>query len=259
MIGLRAVWGAIVGLWEELFVVMLIAVPGFVLLFPLVPAIDFAADGSYVVAALILLVALPIAAFVFAGHYALAHEIAESKAVRWRTWWNGARRYWRPALAWLALYMLILVILVANLGFYGGLGASWGSLVQGVWLTMMLIWVATNLFVMPLYLLQTDRRLKVAYRNAALMTATDPLTMIVLLVVLVLLFAVLGYIAVPLTLILPPFSALLGAYAVRYRLQKEGLWQPFHSEAAERATSAEEKGRAPRPQAPVRPRSLDDR
>ncbi len=86
MIGLRAVWGAILGLWEELLAVMLTGLLGFVLMLPLVLVISFALAGSYGVAALLLLVVLPIAAFVFAGHYALAHEIAETKAVSWRTW-----------------------------------------------------------------------------------------------------------------------------------------------------------------------------
>lgn len=236
MLGIRAFWLALKGLWEEFFPMTAAALAGFLLLLPVVTS--------------------PLA---FAGHYALADEIADEKSVSWRTWWAGARRYWRQSTIWLGLYVVMVVLLVTNLRFYARLGVSWAPLLQGVWLTLFLLWVAVNLFVMPLYLLQTDRRLRLAYRNAALLTVSDPLTTVVLLALLGFLFILLNQIALPLLLLLPPFIALLGAVTVRLRLQKEGLWQPFEPESEESEPRSPRPGRAPPPQRPVRPRSPDER
>lgn len=236
MLGIRAFWMALKGLWEEFLPMTAAAVGGFFLMLPVVTA--------------------PLA---FAGHYALADEIAEEKSVSWCTWWAGARRYWRPAAIWFSLYVLMIAILVADLRFYAARTGSWAFWLQGIWLTLFVLWVAVNLYVMPLYLLQTQQRLRLAYRNAALMALSDPLTMVVLLVLLGLLLGILNAIALPLVLFLPPFTALVGAVAVRLRLQKEGLWEPFDSEQPESEQRPPPPGRAPPPQRPVRPRSPDER
>ncbi|HBY93294.1 MAG TPA: hypothetical protein DEP84_04885 [Chloroflexi bacterium] len=209
-------------------------------------------------AGFVLLIPVVTAPLAFAGHYALANDIAEEKSVSWRTWWDGARRYWRPAAIWLGLYVLMILILLANLRFYARLNVSWAPLLQGIWVTLFILWVAVNLYVMPLYLLQTDQRLRLSYRNAALLAVSDPLTTFVLLVLLVLLFVLLSQVALPLILLLPPFTALVGAIAVRLRLEKEGLWQPFDSEVRE-SEPKPRVGRAPPNQRPVRPRSPDER
>src|SRR5690606_20316087 len=141
--------------------------------------------------------------------------------------------YWKPAAVWFTLFVGVIVLLLINFRFYNEIQAAWASWLQGFWLVLLVSWVAINLYVMPLYLLQVRRELRLAYRNAALMAASDPITIVVLLLVLGLMLALFNLMALPLVTLLPPFAALLGATAVRLRLQQVGLWKPFGSDAEE--------------------------
>jgi hypothetical protein len=93
----------------------------------------------------------------------------------------GMRRHWRPAtVAWL-LSLPITLILLLNVGFYGGLftrqaptGLFVGPL-ELLWLTLLAFWLALHVYVFPLLLAQEHPTPMLVYRNAAVVVLTRPL------------------------------------------------------------------------------------
>lgn len=204
MIGVRAFWLALRAVWEEFYAVVMAALVGFLCLLTLILA--------------------PVA---LVGNYVLARRIADQRAVGWRDWWEGARAEWRVGYKWTLLNLGVIFLLLFNFNFYGArIGGTLGSLLAGVWLMVLFLWLATQFYVLPLYLMQQQRRLRLALRNAALLAVTDPLTTLALMALTLLLVAALYIIAWPLLLLLPPFLALAGTHATRLRLIRDGLWRP---------------------------------
>jgi uncharacterized membrane protein YesL len=204
MIGGRAFWLALRAVWEEFFILIMTAL------------------GTFLSVVLVVLAPLTLM-----GNYTLAQRIADERVVSWQDWWEGGRRHWRVAYLWVGLNLLVVGLFVFNMNFYvNQMAPPLGPVIAGVWLTALFLWLSTQLYVMPFYLMQEDQRLRVALKNAALLAFTDPLSTVALMVLSMLLVFGVYVIAWPLLVLLPPFLALAGTYATRLRLIRDGVWQP---------------------------------
>jgi hypothetical protein len=115
------------------------------------------------------------------GLQTLARELAHGDTANLRDQWQGLRRYWRVSLrAWL-IAAAITVTCAANVAFYArqaensatGLHAVAAPLFC-VWALILLLWLAIHLYVAPLLLAQTEARVLLTYRNAAVMMLSRP-------------------------------------------------------------------------------------
>jgi hypothetical protein len=159
----------------------------------------------------LLIVPLP---FVLAGHYGTAARVADERAVQWADWWAEARLNALFCARWLLLVALVGGALLANLLFYQGIEAGWSRFSRWLSIALLFAWLLPQPFVPALYLRQSDRRLRIALCNAAVLTLADPFSALVVWLAILLLALPLGYTAWPMLLALPVFMAVLSTRLV---------------------------------------------
>jgi uncharacterized membrane protein YesL len=128
-----------------------------------------------------LIIPLPLMA---AGLAWVAAEIGQGKAIGWRTFVDGARRYWKPAYLWGLINAVTWFIIVINYNFYSNLDASWAIIPFWLLVSISLIWGAVQLYVLPLLILQEAPSLRLAYRNGLVLMASQPAVIILLLILI---------------------------------------------------------------------------
>ncbi len=95
---------------------------------------------SVVLGALIL--PLPLMA---AGLAWVAAEIGQGKAIGWRTFVDGARRYWKPAYLWALVNVVTWAIVAINYTYYSNLNATWAIIPFWFLVSISLMWGAVQL------------------------------------------------------------------------------------------------------------------
>ena len=156
--------------------------------------------------------------FATAGLAWAAAEIGQGKAISWRTFFEGGRRYWKPAYLWALINLVSWILIVVNFrfyfDFYNNRGASWAIAPLSLLVSVSLVWGAAQLYVFPLLIAQEVPSLRMAYRNGLVLIATRPLVMIVLLVLIVALAIVSGFLFILVFVVDFAFIALLANRAV---------------------------------------------
>jgi hypothetical protein len=115
------------------------------------------------------------------GLQTLARELARGQTADLREQWQGLRMYWRVSLrAWL-IAAAVSVICVLNMAFYGTQAADPATRLHAVaaplfvvWTLVLFLWLGINLYVAPLLLAQAEARVRLAYRNAAVIMLSRP-------------------------------------------------------------------------------------
>lgn len=141
------------------------------------------------------IVALPLAT---AGLTWLAAEIGQGKAVGWRTFVAGARRFWRPAYYWFATNVVFWSIVLITILFWTGrpdpqLAAglpSLAAIIVTVFIALAVWWTGMQLYVFPFLFVQEVTSLRLAYRNSAILLLSRPALTIVLMILIAIITAV---------------------------------------------------------------------
>jgi hypothetical protein len=196
MTALRALRLAILDIWEESTLVIGIALLG----------------------TLLSLLILPVP-FVLAAHYGTAERVRDERAVTWRTWFDAGRHNLRFFYPWFILVAIVAVILVTNLLFYLRFEGWWATILQGITAGLLLLWILPQPLVPAFYYRQADRRLRVALRNAFVVTLADPLAPITLWVIALALALAIAYVALPFVLMVPLLAAFLATRIVGLRIK----------------------------------------
>jgi hypothetical protein len=183
-------WKAARELFDDLFVMIVVNVLWVLMNVPAALVIALAyATGSFAAIGVALLLSVLSLGPANAGLYAIAERITEGRTSSWRDFVAGVRAYARTSLQVYGVWMLGLVILLFNLQFYNLNGSQIGGLVSVLFLYLLIVWFGLLIYIGPLMLLQTDKRLRVIARNAALMTFGRPIftlgTLLLMAVILV--------------------------------------------------------------------------
>ena len=117
------------------------------------------------------------------GLQTLARELALGNAPEFGEQRQALGTYWRVGLrAWL-IAAAITIILALNAAFYAREAANPASGLHAVaaplffvWALLLLFWLGIHLYVAPLLLAQEEPRVLLAYRNAAVIMLSRPLT-----------------------------------------------------------------------------------
>ena len=156
--------------------------------------------------------------FATAGLAWAAAEIGQGKAISWRTFFEGGRRYWKPAYLWalvnLATWILIYVNFRFYSDFYNNQGAMWALAPLSLLASVGLVWFAVQFYVFPLLIVQEVPSLRLAYRNGLILLASQPAVIIVLFVLFVLLAIVSSLLFILVFVVDFAFIALLANRAV---------------------------------------------
>lgn len=115
------------------------------------------------------------------GLQAFARELARGQVTEFGDQWQGLRTYWKVGLRAWAMAAAITIICAGNAAFYATRAANaatgWHTFAASlsvVWTLILLLWLGVHLYVAPLLLAQTEARVLLAYRNAAVIMLTRP-------------------------------------------------------------------------------------
>ncbi len=148
-----------------------------------------------------LLLAMPLAIF---GLFWLTYQISEGKAVKFSTYFGGAKDLLQPAYVWGGINLGVGFLLAINIVFYRGQGTNWGIYAAAFFAGLSLFWLILQLLALSLYPRLVKPGFKLALRNAMVLLSMRPAAALSLLL-LALIVIVLGMF-VPLTAIIISFS-----------------------------------------------------
>jgi len=206
-------------LWDE--VVLLI---GLNLLWSLAVALPFLplwalsnADPPLVLG-LGLLLALPLPV-VSGGLGFVANQISRGKSVGPRTFATGVQRYWVKSLVVGLINLVLLILLVANVWFYGQiLEGGWTTFALSAWVAVAVYWLLAQLFWFPMILELQSEKVGAALRHSLALVIVSPLFTLGVGLATLLLAAVCTLLTLPLVLILASLLSLIANHATRSRL-----------------------------------------
>jgi len=162
-----------------------------------------------------------------AGMFYLANQVAHHKSVELGMFFEGLKKYFVKSWLWALLNVAALVILYTNVVFYGEkVGGQWGSIAQGLFVGLGVMWCLIQLYVFPMLLEQEQPRLLLALRNAALMAFASPIVTLVLGLLLVATAVLSLVLALPFAVALMAVVALAANEAVLTLLVQFGIRKP---------------------------------
>ncbi len=117
--------------------------------------------------------------------HAVAHRIANDYAIRWEHYFSAFRQHFAKAWLYALASGTAIALIVLNFWWYGAAfgGQFWVQWVRGAWLAAALFWVVINFYIVPLYIEQTEKRWRIALRNALVVAGANPLFTLTLLAV----------------------------------------------------------------------------
>lgn len=115
------------------------------------------------------------------GLQTIARELARGHGAEFGEQWEAFRAHWRVGVrAWL-VGVAVAIALVLNVLFYAAQVTNAASRLHAVaaplfivWALLLVFWLGIHLYVAPLLLAQTEPRVLLAYRNAAVMMLSRP-------------------------------------------------------------------------------------
>lgn len=252
----RVFWQSGKDLFDELFGLMFVNVLWMLVSAPLL-LIGFTLflNGSPLMAGVAALLAVLPMAPASAGLTLIAQRVSEGRTFEWRLFFDGFRA--PRVLAWqiYGLWMLGLLLILVNLGFYGGVASPLGAFVTVLFLYILLIWFALLIYLGPLALLQTDRRLRTIWRNAAVLALGRPVFTLITAVLMALIATLSIFVPLLVLLLTVSFFAVWGFRATTTVIaeaeeRRRALDEQQAVEATSGAPANREKGRGGQ----VRPR-----
>ncbi len=170
------------------------------------------------IAALLMLPAAPIAM----GIHRVANRIANYQRVDNSFFWEGTRQYvWRGLLLF-AISIFVPLAIVFNIWFYFN-SQGWLQIVGVAWAWLLLLCLMMGQYLFPLFWQQDNPDIKLAIRNAALLTLRHPLYSFLMLLFQLVLFAICAALTLPLILLAPALLALAANFGMAGMLQEMGL------------------------------------
>ena len=120
-------------------------------------------------------VTIPLA---FGGLYYTMRQVAERESTEWRTFFEGARRYYLPAARWTGINAFVIALLggaslyLVSAGTMPG--GDWAQVASGIPLGLLAVWLALNVFTFPFMLGQENPAYRKALRDSALLYLKSP-------------------------------------------------------------------------------------
>ena len=164
---------------------------------------------------LLLLVPLPI---VSGALCFVTNQVSRGKAAGWGIFALGIRRYWTKSLVVAVINLVVLVLLLTNLQFYGLMEGAWTNFVVSIWLVLGLYWLLVQVFWFPMILELENEKTFLAFRNALAMVLVTPGFSITLGIVLLVLGLLCVALTVPVLLFMASLFLLIANHATRSRL-----------------------------------------
>jgi hypothetical protein len=156
-----------------------------------------------------------------AGLFYTNFQLASGESVDWKTFFEGIKRYWWPAIRWTVINAVVLFSLRFYFYLFIAREEIWASALLGLTMGVMAIWILLQAFTFPMMLEQEKPGFFMALRNSLIFYMRWPgYSFSFLLPILVLAIASLFFpplwIFISISLI-----AYLGSYAVHFRIDSD--------------------------------------
>lgn len=157
-----------------------------------------------------------------AGLAVITHSLAHGTGAHFSDFWPGMRRYAWLSYRWALANAAVVAIVAVCFTFYGAAGSVLGVLLQTLFASAGLVWLATQFYVWPFLMEQEDKRLRLALKNALFLTLANPVYTFILLGIAVLGLVISAITVLPIAVFATSFISLLGSRAVLERLTTYG-------------------------------------
>jgi hypothetical protein len=216
---LRVIRYGLKDLWEEFIsLVVLNLLWTLTATLPLIPLLALNSLSLVWGLAASLLLALPLPIVTGALCF-VTNQVSRGKIPGWGIFVTGLRRYWTKSLTVALINLVVLVLIGANLQFYGLiLQGTWTNYAFGAWLIVALYWLLTQVFWFPMILELENEKVLLALRNALAMVVITPGFTLALGALMLVLAALCIALSVPLVLIMASLLLLIANHATRSRL-----------------------------------------
>lgn len=154
-----------------------------------------------------------------AGLYVVTNDISLGTGAHFADYAAGARLYAWVSWRWAAVNILVVFTFVINFMFYGATETFLGVLVQVTLATVGLLWIAVQFYVWPFLIVQKEKHLRTALKNALFLTLANPVYTVLLLSMAGLALVLSLVTMLPLAVFATSFISLLGNRAVIERLK----------------------------------------
>ena len=151
--------------------------------------------------------------------YEIGHDLAHGRSQGVIELFRAAKKHFWVSWQWMIINVLVGIVLWVNITFYWRMNQWWSIILVSVFLFLGLFWAMTQFYVIPFYLEQSERSLKLAHKNAALTFLASPGYSLVMFLYAAVIFLLSFGIILPLILGGPSLVVVTGSYAVRERLQ----------------------------------------
>ncbi len=152
----------------------------------------------------------------------VANRLANYKRADSGFFWESARLHLRQGFFLFWLSVIVPPALAFNVWFYAN-SEGWLRFISLVWLWVLLLWLLISQYLFPLFWQQDEPNIRLAFRNAALLTAKYPLYSLLLFLFQILLILICVAVVLPLPLLLPAMIALAQNFGTLGLLQDMGL------------------------------------
>lgn len=152
----------------------------------------------------------------------VANRLANYKRADSGFFWDSARLHLRQGFFLFWLSVIVPPALAFNVWFYAN-SEGWLRFISLVWLWVLLLWLLISQYLFPLFWQQDEPNIRLAFRNAALLTAKYPLYSLLLFLFQILLIFICVAVVLPLPLLLPAMIALAQNFGTLGLLQEMGL------------------------------------
>jgi hypothetical protein len=159
---------------------------------------------------------------VTAGIHLVANRLANYKRVDNSFFWEGTRTHVRRSWLLYLINLLLPVIIAFSIVFYINTG-GWLRMLGFVCIWLLLFVLMVGQYTFPLFWQQEDPDLRLALRNAALLSMQRPLYTLLILLFQAVIIGISAAIALPVILLMPGLIALSANFALVGILQDLGL------------------------------------
>jgi uncharacterized membrane protein YesL len=238
----RTLWKSLRDLFDDLFVLAVVNLLWLLINAPLVIVTFLALNNPSALYIVLLLGVLTLGPST-AGLYAVAERVTDGRTSSWRDFIAGLRTY--ATLSWrvYGLWMIGLIVILVNFQFYGQSGSSIASFLYVLFLYIALVWFGFLIYIGPLMVLQTDKRIRTIARNAALMTFGRPLFSLITLVLMAIIVVASIWLPILLLLATASFMAVWSFRATLTLIAEAEARRIAAEEKAHGVTTTPDKGR----------------
>lgn len=155
----------------------------------------------------------------------VAFRLSRGESLGVRGLYEGARQYFVKSWLWMLIYAIVLLVLLLNVLFYGGVDTIWAEWLQYIMVFFMVLWIVVHFYALGFLMEHEDESLRLALRNGLFTIIAAPgYSLILTMVILILVWLTMKY-YVPILIGGPAFIAVLRAIAVRNRLAAYGAYE----------------------------------